>query len=244
MTCQEVAMRLNEIEREGSLPATERESVAAHLSACVKCHALVEERRELANSLKLVRASAPFASEQLDVRVLADYRQFISDRRNAPRRMFARPWILAWSGVAMAGVLLAVGFLAMRPHKTVATPASRTVQQTVAESPATPETVHAGTIRATQSAKVPHTSKPRHRVARAEQSRAAAEVVHSLPDDFRRLMYCDELSCAQDMDMIHIQLPTAFALRSGRFVPQSGGLVNADVLVGPDGIARGIRFEQ
>ena len=65
----------------------------------------------------------------------------------------------------------------------------------------------------------------------------------ALPPDFRSLMYCDELSCSGPMEVIRMQLPASDLL----FAPGSNsanGTVLADVLVGPDGIARGIRIVQ
>jgi hypothetical protein len=57
-------------------------------------------------------------------------------------------------------------------------------------------------------------------------------------------MFCDELSCVGDMDVVRVQLPSAVVPRRASALPQPTGFVNADVLVGPDGIARGIRVEE
>jgi hypothetical protein len=57
-------------------------------------------------------------------------------------------------------------------------------------------------------------------------------------------MYCDELSCPQDMEMIRVQLPSSAMPRQVSGFMQTNGSVTADVLVGPDGIARGIRLEE
>jgi hypothetical protein len=65
----------------------------------------------------------------------------------------------------------------------------------------------------------------------------------TVPDEFRSLIYCDELICDGGMELVHLQLPFA----GGRPISASNSgdrLVSADVLVGPDGFARGIRIEQ
>jgi hypothetical protein len=54
-------------------------------------------------------------------------------------------------------------------------------------------------------------------------------------------MYCDQLSCAEAMEVIRVQLPTSIAGLTPGSTP-TDGMVFADVLVGPDGIARGIRI--
>ena len=54
-------------------------------------------------------------------------------------------------------------------------------------------------------------------------------------------MYCDELSCDGGMEVVRVQLPS---LPAGLMpVPTAGNrVVTADVLVGADGFARGIRI--
>jgi hypothetical protein len=63
----------------------------------------------------------------------------------------------------------------------------------------------------------------------------------SVPEGFRSLMYCDELSCNGGMEVVRVQLPSPAA----GFMPASASgnrAVSADVLVGADGFARGIRI--
>ncbi len=245
MTCQELNLRLDEVVRNASPRNADREAAAAHLASCPDCRRLFAERTELETNLKLVRDSALLPSEQLDTRIVANYRQFMSERTSASKTTFSRPAILAWAAFAAATVLVVVALLVRRPQTMVATPTQDPAPQTVSVSPSSQRMDKITTIQAKQPTPARHIAKPRHRsTAAPDQTPAAAEVVHLLPEDFRRLMYCDELSCAQDMDMIRVQLPSAFATRPGRNVTQPGGLINADVLVGPDGIARGIRFEQ
>ena len=54
-------------------------------------------------------------------------------------------------------------------------------------------------------------------------------------------MYCDELSCDGGMEVVRVQLPSLAA--GFMSVPTAGNrVVTADVLVGADGFARGIRI--
>jgi hypothetical protein len=59
----------------------------------------------------------------------------------------------------------------------------------------------------------------------------------ALPPGFHSLMFCDELSCGEALEVIRVQLPSS----AGMLAASGGQPVFADVLVGPDGIARGIR---
>lgn len=61
-----------------------------------------------------------------------------------------------------------------------------------------------------------------------------------LPTGFQSLMYCDQLSCAGAMDVIRVQLASP-VLGVSSVSPKASNFVSADVLVGSDGIARGIR---
>lgn len=243
MTCQELNLHLDNYVRKESTAESDGDAITAHLSTCSDCRRLFEERNELERSLQLVRDSAPRSSEELDARVLANYRRLVSEPAVAPKTILSRPAILAWTAFA-AALLLGAALIMMRPKNTVTILTQNPVPQTIATSPATSEPVRSTTSQSKPSIHARHFPKPRHQSASPDPALASAQVVRSLPEGFRSLMYCDELSCAQDMDMIRVQLPSAFVMRSGRSLPQPGGLVNADVLVGPDGIARGIRFEQ
>ncbi len=57
---------------------------------------------------------------------------------------------------------------------------------------------------------------------------------------YSNLMYCDPVVCSGPMQVVHIKVPV------GQVKPNSGqsvgnGFVNAEVVVGPDGVARAIR---
>jgi hypothetical protein len=56
-------------------------------------------------------------------------------------------------------------------------------------------------------------------------------------------MYCDAISCGGGMEVIRVQLPSQdFPLMAGNAAADT--VISADVLVGADGIARGIRIVQ
>jgi hypothetical protein len=53
-------------------------------------------------------------------------------------------------------------------------------------------------------------------------------------------MYCDQLSCSGAMEVIRMNLPaSALGMQSPL---RTSNLVAADVVVGPDGVARAIRI--
>jgi hypothetical protein len=126
-------------------------------------------------------------------------------------------------------------FSARKPTKAIAPPvqpASTTVA--VVPQPQTPQP-------AIRSAK--RMISPVRRHTGPADAHPAGRAVAAIPNEFRGLMFCDELSCGGGMDMIRIQLPASLVPRPDSGFQPTGGAVNADVLIGPDGVARGIRIE-
>jgi hypothetical protein len=226
MTCQELRLYFEDPLRSDAELLVEAE----HLVRCPECARLVEAQRELGAGLRLTRdAVLPFPAS-LDEVVLSNYRDYIA-KSGAPtispsrRRRVA---LLCWAAAAAALILLSATLLLERRTPIItAHPQSSPVIAPVAE--ASPNAV----------AEVPRQIKRKAPQRARPETTAAASVPGSLPVGFRSLMYCDELSCGGAMDVIRVQLPASTAALAPAL--SSGGPVFADVLVGSDGIARGIR---
>ena len=221
--------------------------VAEHLLSCVECSRFVEGQRRLGDGLRLARESAPAVPASLDAAVLANYRGHAGEQTQTVRPSFAkRPrWlpVLLWSATAVALVL--VGMIALGPrHTAVPVAAKPQTAPRVANS----QTVNTR-VGIEQEAPPSVDSRPvaagLHRAPaetlRQPAAAPAAMPPESLPASFRGLMYCDALSCGGAMEVIRVQLPASAVALAPSSV-SSGDAVYADVLVGPDGIARGIRI--
>jgi hypothetical protein len=249
MTCRELRLYFEDPLRLDLAFAEE----ADHLARCEECARFVEMQGRLGSGLRLAREMAPRFPTSLDAKVLAGYRQHVADRAEQshpePRR---RAFVVLRRGAA-AAVAAATLFLLL-PH------AYRSFISQVRKGPAV--AVDSGTVAASvpvspvasplstasrYSAANRATHIPRSHQARVSNLEpavpsqpSAGTLQSSRPATFRSLMYCDELSCGEGLDIIRVQLPasvTAFAPG-----PDSSGPVFADVLVGDDGIARGIRI--
>ena len=230
MTCQELRLYFEDPLRQDD----ELRSELEHLAHCTDCARFVEAQRELGNSLRLVREAAPKLPATLDAAVLAGYRRHSGER---PRPVVANPrrqWfaLLRWGAVAAAVILAAVLFYRSerRPEHTAAAPE---IAAPVTAAPATATTAppeHHSAPKQLRPA-----STPRH----PAPSGSAQVAASALPPGFRSLMYCDELSCSDAMEVIRVQLPSSAMTLAP--AARAGGPVFADVLVGSDGIARGIR---
>lgn len=214
--------------------------LSEHLSGCLDCTRFIEEETAVSKYLLAIRDAAPDVPASLDASVRAGYRAFLREQPRASRPhplLIWRPlrealgWAAAFgfaAAVAYGGVLL---LLPRRASRIDLTPqpavASRTALPVSREKVALPG---------------PTPKRPRSIIASRQKSQPAwvTGQDNGLPTRFQSLMYCDPFSCSGAMDVIRVRLPSPVL----RTTPSSGGagsLVSADVLVGPDGIARGIR---
>ena len=253
MTCQELRSYLQEIERaepEDQLRSTE---IAAHTGICVDCGRFVEEQRELATGLRVVRESAPDVPASLDASVLASYRGLAAEEVNSrrlahPRRRINMIAAFAWTAALAAAVIIANEELRfVVPTEEAAASAKQAAAPQVQAEGQSP--VPITTMPKTITARSAHSGIARKRLRKpaavfqrtVTNVPEAADANDSQPLEFRGLMYCDELSCGGPMEMIRVQLPPSAARLISGPTPNNE-VVYADVLVGPDGIARGIRI--
>jgi len=242
MTCEELRsyVELHLCDAEVRSDSVE---IAAHIATCVDCSRFFEEQRELGSNLRLIRELVGPIPQSLDASVISNYRLFVSEQQTKRRATIAlRPALLLRWGAVAAAVLVAAAILYFHGQKPVVTDAhprnaQPARQGAIAEAPAKSP----ATAAATQTRRKP--------VAKAHTQPSLAKerpvrLARSLPEGFRSLMYCDELSCPGDMDMIRVQLPSSAMPRQVSGFIQPVRSVTADVLVGRDGIARGIRFEE
>jgi hypothetical protein len=248
MTCEELRWCFEENFRVSNMGSNQGDA-AEHMSACAECSRFVEEQRVLARNLTSVRQLAGEVPGSVDAAIVARYRLFVGERERAVATVGFRPslaWrVWAW-GAAVAAVLAVTTFWVFGSKHAVTTvrtptPApAPTVTVPVAQV-ATPNPVaHAPGRNVANNVSTKSTAK--HHGSRPAE--APVRVAKSLPEGFRSLMFCDALSCPDAMDMIRVQLPASAMPRQLPGFVQTSGSVTADVLVGPDGIARGIRFEE
>ena len=231
MTCQELRLHFEDPQCHDAEFRIETE----HLVHCRECALFVDTRRQLGSGLRRLREALPQFPERLNATVLANYRQDVRNRPTVPKGTTARyrMAILCMTGAAAAMILVAVLFFFVRPRGS--SPIS---------GPRRPESVAVSQyIAGNPTASFSGLTKVR-KSHRARSGRSALPVATpdiSLSPDFRSLMYCDEFSCGGVMELVRVQLPSS-GTRLGPASTTAGGTVIAEVLVGPDGIARGIRI--
>jgi hypothetical protein len=232
MTCQELRLYFEDPLR----PEAEFRVEPEHLVHCAECARFVDTQRRLGTGLRHLRNAVPQVPQQLDMSVLANYRRDVMNRPSNPTAVSARHRFanLRMTGAVAVMVLVAGLALFLRPR--AVSPISGTrrpelnpMSQSVGVSPTASVT----------PAKVRNSHRARRRCSKLTAS--APDI--SLWPGFRSLMYCDELSCGGVMELIRVQLPSS-GIEPGSASAPANAPVIAEVLVGRDGIARGIRIVQ
>jgi len=238
MTCQELhcylenPLRVEIYMYRESLPAT----VSEHLAECGECARLFEEQKALGISLNMARDAAPPTPPSLGAKVLANYRRQMTEPESHGHRgawSASNPW-LRW-GVAAAMVIAVVAtviFLGQR-HEPITAKKVAPVKEQIPVAVQQQKTIVPANRFPVES------PKQEASVERTRRSFAAANK-SPLPPGFASLMYCDELNCTGAMEVIRVELPPGVRQPNG----PSAAPVMAEVLVGADGIARGIRIVQ
>jgi len=236
MNCQEIKLYFENISPGGDPPA--ELCLNEHIAGCPQCSRFVEGQTEVRAKLALLRESVSSPSSALDAIVLANYRkQVLGPRASADSgrkpKSALRPSIRWAFGLAAAMALVAI---LLWPRK----------QSGVVVQPETMAPVVSSTRLDPAAQNIPVPQRPRGEKGktvpkRAQAAVSSASIADSSPEGFRSLMYCDELSCGGAMDVVRIELqPSDAGLMAA--APQSGNVVSAEVLVGADGVARGIRI--
>ena len=244
MSCEDVRAYL-EVGGKAERPLVSRPALEEHIASCPECAAFSEEQERLRASFNLLRERTPPVPSSLDQTVLAGYREhmrglaLVVPRPRRPARRFAL-WAAALASVAAFALAIGYADLAWFTRAPQAFP--RAPIEAAPRVPSTDEVRALARASATKAAAETTQTKPFRAHARTQGVPRAQSEGESglLPVGFRGLMYCDELSCAGAMDLIRVEVP-AEALGDPLRARPGSQPVEADVLVGPDGVARGIR---
>jgi hypothetical protein len=223
MNCQEFWNEMPELGGKG-------EAEPGHGAECEDCATLIERHRALAADLRRIgqesaglTAPAPVEAALLEEfrawTGLSAYRRLTVHRRAAARRF---P-LLAWMSAAAAVVALVV--LMARDHRP--SPVERSI----------PNTSRAvGPVVAQAEAEEPVQ-------AAMERTAAAGDETGESLEDFIPLPYATQVTSTDDLNVVRIEVQRSAVLALG--LPAGGDddseTVLADVLLGPDGMARAIR---
>ena len=235
MTCNELRLHL---ENGGPVDAE-------HLEGCAECRRLVDFQEEAGRHLRLALQTTRDVPGSVDLAVMTAYREYAS-QRTAPKsvsslRLRANTSMIRVGFAAVAVMLIAAVVVFFASSSVVRRNGLRSARSSTAEilRQTRPESASEGP--AAQPAATKVTVRRHLAIHKSLVTPAVPVATSSLPAGFQSLMYCDPLSCFGTMEIIRMQLP-ASAVTRGWAAERQDGTVVADVLVGPDGIARAIRI--
>jgi hypothetical protein len=269
MKCEEFELSVRELARHqlfGELmEAGLRAQATAHALDCTACTVRLADARSLSEGLRSLAVSTETsqAPDHLEAALLAAFRQPVAS--NVVPLAAARahkPWP-HWALAAAAALLLALVSYAVRA--TLNRPSQSTNPQTLAGNAQTPLPMHSlakdGQITATplpstmahvdaSSAKKTEAQKPifasakRNKVARYRIERYLVE--SEIATDFLPLTENADVTRNANMQTIRVEVPRMMMSRFGLPVSfeRAAEPVKADLLIGPDGQTRAIRFVQ
>jgi len=238
------------------LPA-EEQPLSAHAGECRSCREWLESHRLLGNALHALSSetAAQQAGPQVEQALLQAFRKqdFATQVVGMPQRAASSLWTLsrvfeygAYAAVAAAlavGVFLGVRVLRDQQNKPAAVQAKVTAPQTSGSS-ASATNVKSGAVERPTNVAVEKIAPSvavrnslvgeKRSVPAKVRSETTSETAGYVP-----LMLCDPLICSGDEQVIRMELPV---MGSASADGSSGQTVLADVLIGEDGLIRGMRI--
>lgn len=247
MNCQDFEVIVDDLARGEMMEVSARDGALAHADACLPCARRLATERLLVADLRALAEADELeeAPLRLELPLVAAFR----DRDTvsaAPRMRRRRRWVRhAALGAVAASVLVIAALLAVRrqpsPQRTAPPPTQHA-------RPAASKPVLAQAVAPLQAA--PYAASEAHRGAAPSRIRPASRAVEAedgeVATDFLPLPYGDTLNTLEGSDLVRIRLPHSALTNFGLPVNQDhrGEFIQADVLLGEDGLARAIRFVQ
>jgi hypothetical protein len=248
MNCRDFKKLVLALARDGSLDAATREQGLAHTEGCKRCAARLAEERALLADVRAV--AAELAGEEpparVDAALLAAYRAqraAVASPTAIPMPSRTRHW-WSWKLAAVAaGILILISMIAvfwrsassLRPQQeeqaVSPTPDPRTTPPKQAEPPV-----------GRDQAVTRQPEKERKRVDRRSSMDDPAEV--EVVTQFFPLREGEDLTALESLQLVRVELPGSALGEVGLpvSIETANEPVEADVLLGQDGMARAIRF--
>lgn len=251
MNCQDFETVLVEIARARLMDALARERGLEHAETCVHCAALLTEERALSAQLRALSAAARAEAlpAQIETALLAAFRQRAVAPAAAPVTPNKRNWLLAVAALLLLGLGLSLaGWIAAPPEPATTAGAStpkaiNSPAPKVSETPGKSEPGAPQTARFNAEAKV---ERPQRRWLRAvgHQSPNADGQPRELVSEFFSVIQGSELIPLEGGQIVRVRMPRANLIPLGIHFNQERAdeIIQADVLVSHDGLARAIRL--
>lgn len=253
MNCRDFELIILHLARHQLLAATAREQGLAHTAGCARCAARLAEERALIVGVRAVVAEV--AKEEtpahVEAALLAAFRgQAALAPAVRPIPSQFRRWP-RWTLVAAATVILVLIPVmaifwspAISPKQKKETWAALPTPSIPVWGPREPTPKLAEQTIDRDQESTPHrvAQPPRSRMRHSDRQRSLSEV--EVATDFFPLMDGDDLNGLERSQVVRVKLPGSALIAVGLPIDaeMASEPVKADVVLGPDGLARAIRF--
>lgn len=253
MNCREFAEVVVDLAREQIVVGATRTQALQHAEACASCAVRFTQEQSLLAGLQLVREalSQSAAPAYLEAQLLAALHAQV-ERKPSPLAALTRWWSWQWAAVAVAALLL-VALLVGIKRRTSDEPSP---QQTVAHAsqpPSSPTPVAARKAEVVEGKLVAvaappllrSVTRPRQPVRRVRTPQAPASFS---PEDvtapFYSLIEEGQMAPLESARIVRVEVPPASLVKWGVPLTETTFTqpLQADLLLGQDGLARAIRF--
>ncbi len=234
MTCQWYEQQLANERNELWVNGRPSPALLEHTRECERCAKLADRELELRGSLLRLAESSQFLrpSENVKRNLLAALN---SNTPVRPRRVF----VLRLAFAAAAVLCLGIGLLYWRNARPQPVPEVAHQPETQPKQAAPQQSVPVQTVAA-----MPKANRNPVQVAATTKRPALQQstVAKAQPqNDFYPVIMCDSLTCAGPTVAVRVELPASPLVNRGG---GSNRTVMADLLVGEDGLVRGVRVLQ
>lgn len=223
MNCREFDDVVVELARAQCGDASRRASAAAHAESCARCAARLERERELTARLRALATEDAQAPARVEIALRAAFGRHTAA---APPAM-PRHWP-AWALAAAAVIVLAAAIAIVRAPRT--SPPGRAQTKGAQPSPAAAARVQS--------------PEPKPEAPAGQPARPRGYGSREIVTGFYPLEYGVDVTALEAAPLVRMKLPRMVLASVGLPMnpDRAGEPVQADVVVGADGLARAVRF--
>ncbi len=258
MKCQEFEPVIISLARGQLVEASARETALAHLERCARCAIAFEEQQSLTAGIRVAveSLSRQDASERVEEALRRAFREqagreqtgrLITTKINSQTKW---DWRWSWSLVGAAVVIILLALLSgMDWLKSPPANQRREANNLPATPPITaPEQKQESQAqtggREIRNQKAPSNPAASRRHGRRYGVRQNAEIANDVATRFYPLVEEDEMAPLESGRIVRVEMPASALISLGLSIPAESvnRPVQADLLLGQDGLARAIRF--
>jgi hypothetical protein len=253
MKCHEFEPIIISLARGQSVEAAACETALAHLDRCARCASAFEEQRALTVGIRV--ATESLANQGASPRVEEALRRAFREQvgRSAPRRIDLQPpknWLWSRLAIGAAAAILLLAFLAgtdwlkSAPEKQKREATSLTATPPISAHREEREKQALAEGRRDQNQKIVGNSAGSRRLSNRQGVRRIVEKTNEVATRFYPLVEEDEMAPLESGVIVRVEAPASTLISFG--LPITAENINrpiqADLLLGQDGLARAIRF--